>query len=112
MSLRRIVLAAPVSLALLLGGCTGTAPDLAGFITAVQQAVATACGAARVIIPTAKTIADLLAGDNPAIKTVEGMVDLIVATVCPNTAEGRLRTPRAPKVPVSVNIEIIKIPGQ
>ena len=111
--MRNILFAIPLSLGLLLGGCTSTGTiDLAAFIAQVQQAVTTACGAARIIIPTAKTIADLLAGDNPAVKTVEGMVDLIVATVCPDTPQGRLRAPRAPKAPSGVKIETIQIPGQ
>lgn len=111
MKTRSIILAAPLSIVLLLGGCTGTAPDLVGFITAVQQAVATACGAAKIIIPTAKTIADLIASGNDAVKTVEGVVDIIVATVCPDTPQGKLRGARAPKIP-NVKIETITIPGQ
>lgn len=109
MSYRSIILAAPVSLAILLGGCTGTAPDLAGFITAVQQAVTTACGAARIIIPTAKTIADILASGDATVKTVEGIVDVIVAAVCPESTHAKAKP--TSKLP-GISIEIIKIPGQ
>lgn len=111
--MRKLLLSSTLSLGVLLGGCTQTGTfDLANFISQVQQAVTTACGAAKIIVPTAKTIADLLAGDNPVVKTVEGMVDLIVGTVCPDTPQGRLRAPRAPKAPSGVKIEIITIPGQ
>lgn len=112
-AIRNTAVAGALSVGILLGGCSQTGTiDLAAFISQVQQAVTTACGAARIIVPTAKTIADLLAGDNPAVKTVEGMVDLIVATVCPDTPQGKLRAPRAPKAPSNVRIDAIQIPGQ
>ena len=112
-SVKSTLLATPLALTIFLGGCTQTGSiDLAAFITQVQQAVTTACGVAKIIVPTAKTIADLLAGGDPIVKTVEGMVDLIVASVCPDTPQGKLRAPRAPKAPSNVKIEIITIPGQ
>lgn len=113
MNIRNTLFSSVIAVPLLLGGCSQTGTiDLAAFISQVQQAVTTACGAAKIIIPTAKTIADLLAGGDPVVKTVEGMVDLIVATICPSTPAGQAALRKGVGLPRNVSIEIIKIPGQ
>ncbi len=68
--------------ALLLGSCASV--DVVAFITAVQQNVATAC----LIVPTAQTIADIIAAGNPALATVEAVAAAICAAVKPKGTEG------------------------
>lgn len=73
---------------LALGGCSTTG-GLAGLSAAsVQQLAVSICG----YLPTAATVAAILAAGNPAINTIEAAASAICAAVAPvATASGKLR---------------------
>jgi hypothetical protein len=89
MMLRKFMLAAPVAVALSLGGCAGV--DTATVISQVQQAAVLACG----FLPTAATVANILAAGNPALQVASAVATAICTAV---TAKGARRGGAIPNV--------------
>ena len=81
--LRKFMLAVPVAAALSLSGCAGiTAATTATIISQVQQATVLACG----FLPTASTIANILAAGNPAVQAVSAVATAICTAVTAKVA--------------------------
>jgi len=85
--LRKFMLAGAVALSL--GGCAGV--DTATVISQVQQATVLACG----FLPTATTVANILAAGNPAVSAVSAVATAICTAV---TSKGVRRGGAIPNV--------------
>ena len=80
------------SVALSLAGCstlgTGGAPlDLTSFIAQVQATSSAVCS----FLPTAETVASIIATGNPIVTTANAVANAICAAVAPAKAAGKLR---------------------
>lgn len=73
--MRKLLLAAALSSAFVLGGCATT--GTASLIEQVRQYASTACA----FLPTVETVAQILAGGNPTLQTVTALGDAICAAI-------------------------------
>jgi hypothetical protein len=83
--IRKLFFAAPVAVALALGGCaTGsvTATTVAATVAQVQQATILACN----FLPTAATVASILSGGNPLVSTASAIAQAICTAVTTKAA--------------------------
>jgi hypothetical protein len=92
--MKKILLAAAAAWAVSLGGCTTTGTfDLATFVSQVQSTTNAVCA----FIPTAETVANIVATGNPIVATADAVANAICDAVRPKTT-GRLRAPGPPTV--------------
>jgi predicted small secreted protein len=100
--MKRTILAAAVAGSLALGGCAttgGTPINVQSFIEQVQAAASVACG----FLPTAETVAQIIATGNPIVTTAGDVANAIckAVTVPPSTppaVAARLRAAGPPTV--------------
>lgn len=93
--MRRLLLSA--ALAASLSGCAsvgGISPTAGSFIDQVRAATSAACA----FLPTAETVANILATGNPLVSTASTIADAICNAVKPKLVSGKLRRATAPSV--------------
>lgn len=73
--MKKLLLAAALSTSIALGGCASGGST--GNVSSIQQAAVLACG----FLPTAQTVADILAAGNSLISTVSAVAQAICAAV-------------------------------
>ena len=78
--LRKLVLAVPVTAALLLSGCATTGTSTV--ITQIQSTAVAICG----FLPTVTTVANILANGNPIVTSITDVASVICAAVTPKAA--------------------------
>ena len=84
--LRRLMLALPLLGAISLGGCATVFPSGTPTVAEIQSITVTVCG----FLPTASTVANILANGNPIVATATAVANAICAAVVP-TKSARLR---------------------
>jgi hypothetical protein len=87
--MRRLFLSSVFAVSL--AGCAtlGVTPvDISSFVTQVQAITSTACS----FLPTAETVASILATGNPIVATANAVANAICAAVAPAKTAGKLST--------------------
>lgn len=113
--MRKLLLTSMLSLPLMLGGCATVGTGTSGFpfsVAGIQAAAVAACK----FLPTAATVANVLAGANPAVATAESIASAICAAVVTTTsvtatpagAQGLFAAPATPARVPMVNGVVIK----
>ena len=92
-----IIRAAILSTTLAMGGCAtmgGTPVDLTSFVAQVQATTSAVCS----FLPTAETVASIIATGNPIVTTAGAVASAICAAVAPAKVAGKLKRATAPTV--------------
>lgn len=85
-ALKSLLLAGALAGTLALGGCaTNGAGGSSISLASVQNAAVAACG----FLPTAATVANLIASNNAAIATAESIASAVCAAVAPSKQAGK-----------------------
>jgi hypothetical protein len=109
--MRKLLLAGACAGFISLGGCTTTGQfDLTTFITQVQGATSQLCA----FIPTAETVATILAAGDPLVATAGAVADAICKAFGPAPPKASLSARRLAAAPVTivVNGKVIEIHGK
>ena len=86
--MRKFLIGTSLAAVMSFGGCaTTSSTDIAATIAQVQQIAVQICA----FIPTAATVAGILATGNPAVATASAAAAAICAAVTPAKAAGKLR---------------------